>query len=175
MARRRVLAESVGLLLILMIVGGAWWISRRQPLEAQPVMTVYFADSEAMYLVPHEIPLDPASDPPGPEAVIEALLAGPPPGSGLMATFPQGVELLGVARDGDLLIADFSRSLVERHGGGSTGEGMTIYSLVNSLAELDGVERVAIRIEGEIIESLAGHYDLREPYHPRADWIRPAP
>ena len=58
---------------------------------------------------------------------------------------------------------DFSKELKTKHWGGSTGESMTIMSIVNSLTELPGIEKVQILIEGQKEDTLAGHWDLSSP------------
>jgi spore germination protein GerM len=63
---------------------------------------------------------------------------------------------------------DFSRELLTSHWGGSMGEIMTVYSVVNTLASLPGIEQVKFLVEGEEIETLTGHLDISEPVEP--DW-----
>ena len=41
---------------------------------------------------------------------------------------------------------------------------MTIDSLVYTLTEIEGIDKVQVLIEGKAIESLAGHYDWSEPF-----------
>jgi len=71
-------------------------------------------------------------------------------------------------------VADFSKELVERHWGGTAGELMTVYGIVNTLGELPGVKQVRITVEGRPLETLAGHLDLREPLAPDPDLVRRA-
>ena len=49
---------------------------------------------------------------------------------------------------------------------------MTVYSIVNTLAELPEIEMVRFLIEGEEIETLAGHLDLSEPVYPDEGLIK---
>ncbi len=43
-------------------------------------------------------------------------------------------------------------------------ENFTIGQIVNSLVELDNIEKVQFLIEGEKAESLMGHFDILEPF-----------
>jgi len=52
---------------------------------------------------------------------------------------------------------------VRDHPGGSAGELITVYSVVNTLTELPGVKEVRWLIDGQAVESLAGHLDLSRP------------
>lgn len=63
------------------------------------------------------------------------------------------------------LYLDFNRAFQTNHPGGSVGELLTIYSLVDTLTDnIDGIERVQILVEGEVIETLAGHIDTTKPF-----------
>ncbi len=102
------------------------------------------------------------------KAIVRELIAGPQRGSGLVATLPPGASLRGLSVQDGVAIADFNVNLKRRHPGGSAGEIMTVYSIVTSLAQVPGVQRVQILIEGQRVETLAGHLDLSEPLEP--DW-----
>ena len=62
-----------------------------------------------------------------------------------------------------MVVVDFDRTLVREHPGGSTGEILTVFSVVNTLTEIPGVRKVAWRIEGQPVETLVGHLDLSRP------------
>ena len=67
-----------------------------------------------------------------------------------------------VVRDGTAVL-DFDGAIQRDHPGGSAGELITVYAIVNTLTEIEGIERVMFLIEGRTVESLAGHMDLRWP------------
>lgn len=96
--------------------------------------------------------------------VVRELLAGSR--SGLVSPFPEGVELrdLFVTPQG-LVFVDFSQELVSKHPGGARGEQLTVFSLANTLTtNFPAVKKVQILVEGQQVESLAGHLDLSIPY-----------
>lgn len=142
------------------------------PAEAErQTVILYFADAQFDQLVREERQIALA----GREkavAVLEALIEGPAyPDHG--RTIPSDVKVLGVKIGGGIADADFSEELRSSHWGGSTGEIFTVYSIVNSLAELPGVKLVQIRIEGEIVETLVGHLELGKPLSPDIGLIAP--
>ena len=50
---------------------------------------------------------------------------------------------------------------------------MTVYSVVNSLAlNFPEAKRVQFLVEGEEIETIAGHLSLRHPISPKPDLIK---
>jgi spore germination protein GerM len=100
------------------------------------------------------------------QAVAE-LIKGPQ--NGLAPTLPSGVELRQLYIDGrGVAYVDFSKDLQAKHPGGSNGELLTIYSIVNTLtANFDQIQRVKILVEGSEVLTLAGHIDTRHPFAPR--------
>lgn len=96
-------------------------------------------------------------------AAAKALVAGTKE-PGLTDIFPMGVKVLGVKVEGDLATVDFSKELTHKFVGGSTGEQMLVSALVNTMTEFPEIKRVLITVEGERIETLAGHLDTSEPF-----------
>ncbi len=135
------------------------------PVPSQDTVTVdlYFADDQAMEVLPErrevEVPSDPGQRPPIEELVVTELLKGPDDPL-LNRTFPHEAKLISVQITDGLALANFSKELVTKHWGGSTGEMMTILSLVNSLTCLPNIDRVQILVEGKKVETLAGHADI---------------
>ncbi len=134
-------------------------------------VTLYYADDQSERLVEENRSLALEGREPA-VAVLEELIEGPDfPAHG--RTIPADVKVLGVQINGGIAEADFSEELRSSHWGGSTGEILTVYSIVNTLAELPGVEQVQILIEGETVDTLVGHLELMEPLSP--DWGLVAP
>ena len=93
---------------------------------------------------------------------LQELIKGPKTQE-LKKTIPEGVKVLNLNIKDDILIINFNKALKENHWGGSTGELMTVYSIVSTLTEFKNIEKVKFLIDGKEIESLAGHLDLSEP------------
>jgi spore germination protein GerM len=97
--------------------------------------------------------------------ILEELAAGPvePDADG---TIPEGTRVLEVFFDGTGgVFVDFSRELVDNHPGGSTGELYTIRSIVRTLAlNFPDIERVKILVDGNEVETIAGHIDASVPF-----------
>lgn len=98
---------------------------------------------------------------------LEELIKGPE--GNLDPTIPSGVSLRQLYVDGQgTAYADFTRDLQTKHPGGSWGELLTIYSIVDTLtANFTEIRRVKILVEGSEILTLAGHIDARHPFTPR--------
>lgn len=123
----------------------------------EPFYAVYFGSADGTQLIP-EFHQGVGTV----EERVARLMEGPRLAE-LSAVFPEDVEFLGYSQRDDVLFLNFSHHLVTRHPGGSTGEIMTVYGIVNTLVGAWGVRQVQILVEGRQILTLAGHLDLTEP------------
>lgn len=113
-------------------------------------ITLYFADSQAMHVVPEKRTIFVNKDISDGEffrIVLEELIKGPNT-ENLYRTIPEGVTVEYVEVEGDLLKVDFSQEMHINHWGGAAGESMTIYSIVNSLTEFENINRVMPTVDG---------------------------
>ena len=95
--------------------------------------------------------------------VMSALIAGPK--GKLIPSIPEGVRLLDilVTKDG-VAYVDLSGEIVSNHQGGTTGEMVTVYSIVNTLTiNLPQINGVQILVDDRTVETLKGHMDLSRP------------
>ncbi|AZR73404.1 hypothetical protein BBF96_08420 [Anoxybacter fermentans] len=104
------------------------------------------------------------------EAVRE-LIAGPTK-PGLFPTIPPEVELLNIRVKNGLCVVNFNEKLITNHWGGSTGEILTVYSIVNTLCQFPDVERVQILVEGRKVQTLAGHLNLEESFEANEELVK---
>ncbi|MEW6047757.1 MAG: GerMN domain-containing protein [Bacillota bacterium] len=161
--------------LVLIAAGGLWYAARYEDriLPAiglgQPVV-LYFAAPDGAQLEPEVRYVLPGQD--NPMRRLELLARGPRLGSGLAPVLPTGARPLEVKIEGDTAIVSFSREIRERHWGGTTGELMTVYGIVNTLAGYPGIRRVQILVEGKPVETLAGHLDLTQPLEADPSLVR---
>lgn len=121
---------------------------------------VYFSTADAAYLKAESRKIDEDSD--LYFQIFEELKAGPESNK-LSETIPEDSQLLDYQLDNKLLTLNFNLALKTNHWGGSTGELLTVYSIVNSYTALSEVESVKILLAGEEVESLVGHLDLTQP------------
>lgn len=84
------------------------------------------------------------------EHVINQIINGPTE-IGLYPTVPEGTTLLNVSTKEKICYVDLNEKFLEKLPG--ITEEVAIYSIVNSLVELPGINRVQFRINGEIVET----------------------
>ncbi len=134
---------------------------------------VYFpsADGSEFVAEPRDI-FDTVSPTDRAKQILSDLISGPE-GQDALPAMLRGVRLRQVyVLDDGTAYADFSSELRDLSGGGTAQELMTVYAIVNSLAlNVPEIRRVGILIDGEEIETLSGHLDLRRPLAPRTDLI----
>lgn len=164
MEKWRLRATVVALLL------GIWLLARwdgdispeghRWDVRMVPV-TLYFGAPDAAGVAP-EIRWLPVAQSDA-RARLAALVEGPR-SPGLSPSIPRSAVVRRIEDvGGGTIVVDFGGGIVRDHPGGSAGELITVYSVVNTLTELPGVKEVRWLIDGQAVESLAGHLDLSRP------------
>jgi germination protein M len=84
------------------------------------------------------------------ELVINQLINGPTE-RGLYATVPEGTTLLNVSTKEGICYVDLNEKFLEKLT--DITDEVAIYSIVNSLVELPGINKVQFRINGETVEA----------------------
>jgi spore germination protein GerM len=166
-----------GILLVL-VVGALWWLlglpgssltpsdtaERGGNMSPGEELSLWFASRQEDALVletrripPNQTPIDRV------RASLQELIAGPK-GSALR-TVPAEVKIREVFMDDQgTAYVDFSEALSQTHPGGPWAEMLTLRSIMQTLvANVPGIKRVQILIEGREVETLAGHMDIRRP------------
>lgn len=145
--------------------------------EVQPVPTeemvevnLYFSDSQAMYLVPEKRKI--SQIPSLARQAVIKLIKGPE-SSEFYPTIPEGTQVNEVYIADDIVYVDLSEEIFKNHPGGSSGELMTVYSIVNTLTEIPPIEGVQILVGGNEMNSLVGHIDISMPLLRDENWIKP--
>ncbi len=143
--------------------------------EVEPIPTemievnLYFSDSQAMYLVLEKRKILKTST--LARHIVNELIKGPV-NPDLYPTIPEGTGVNEVYIAGDIAYIDLSEEVFKNHPGGSSGELMTVYSIVNTLTEIPPIKGVQILVEGNERESLVGHVDISRPLLRDEDWIK---
>ncbi len=137
-------------------------LSENDPYGTQETSIVlYFADDMAEYLIPERRNVQIADSSTVEKAVVTELIGGPKE-SGHNKTIPQETKLLSVETKNNVCFVNLSKDFVDKHSGGTAAELLTVYSIVNSLTELDTVDSVQFLIEGEKREEFI-HMSFNEP------------
>jgi germination protein M len=149
------------------------WVIQPRPPREMKVVKLYFSDPQAEHLMLEERKVI-ALPYIGQEAkeILKELIKGPLDSS-LKPTIPLQTEVEDVYLKDDCFYVNFSLALKEKHPGGSSGELLTIYSIVNTLLiNFPSQSRVQILIQDKPAETLAGHIDIRNPLRKKLDIVK---
>ena len=135
-------------------------IYRSEQSKDQRKVTVYRASANGQTLVGEVYTVAKTN-----ETIAQALglLLSEPSDSGNWSTIPDGTKVRSIHFANGIARVDFSPELVKNFRGGSAGELLMVGSIVNTLTEIRGVEKVRIMVNGKQIETIGGHVDLSEP------------
>lgn len=123
-------------------------------------LTLYFATNDANYLAVEKRKIELEAE----DYYLKLFreLKEGPKNEKLKKTIPEGTQLLSYNLEDKKITLNFNLALRNNHWGGSTGEILTIYSIVNTYAQLDEIEYVEFLLDGQAVESLVGHLDLSQ-------------
>ena len=135
--------------------------------------TLFYGSLDGQALVPlrREVPLAEGVLAQGAQILRAQLAAAPPP---LVSVIPKGSSLRAfyVTSRGEAVV-DLSREVSVNHPGGSLMESLTVYAIVNAVtANLPGVQRAQLLVDGREVETIAGHIDVRRPLERDVSLVR---
>ena len=113
-------------------------------------LTLYYADMEigGLLRVEREVTIDARYT--DEQMVIEQLLLGPGPDSGLVSAIPEGTKLLNVVTKDMVCYVNLSSEFLQYSE--TIPDSYTIYSIVNTLCQLNGVRNVVFSVDGVKLE-----------------------
>ncbi len=131
----------------------------------QTIVSLYFNQKDTNTLVPEARGIDVKeliNDPY--ETLMNLLIAGPKSDK-LENVIPEGTKVNKIELKDNILNIDLSREFVENHIGGVEAESRTIYSIVNSLTQLNEIEAIKILVDGKDDASFKDNaISLKEPF-----------
>lgn len=98
--------------------------------------------------------------------IVTALIQETPPN--FRNTIPRGTMLNEVYIDSQqTAYLDFSSHLIDGHIGGTTAEFLTVTAILRTVFDAvpDDIKHVQILVDGEEVETIAGHLNLSQPLH----------
>lgn len=104
------------------------------------------------------------------KAIVEELIKGPK-NAGSIGIIPAETKVISVETKNNVCFVNLSKDFVNKYQGGTAGETLTVYSIVNSLTELGTIDSVQFLIEGEKREEFV-HMVINEPISRDASLIK---
>jgi hypothetical protein len=127
-------------------------------------------DSTSLFAVSREV-LYGATPAEQARRIAEAQVQTPP--AGMVSAIPDGTTVRAVfVTDQHEAYVDLGGTIRTGHSGGSLDEALAVYAIVNALTvNLPDVTAVQILVDGQEVDTLAGHLDLRHPLAKDLTWI----
>lgn len=132
-------------------------------------LTLYFANETGDKLVKETREVAYESSYPLEQYVVSLLIEGPKE-EGQKATLPQNLKVLGVSVKDNICYVNFDSSFIS-NALTDLKDYISIYSVVNSLAELPGVRKVQISIDGATNVKFKDNISLAEPLDRNLDYV----
>ena len=126
-------------------------------------LTLYYPNSDGSGLVSTDRSIVVAD-----QEVIKAMfteLATPP--TGMEKPLPKGTVLKSASLKDGVATIDLSKEFQTNFSGGSAGEEMTIYSIVNTLTTLSNIQSVQFLLDGKKQDGILGQLDTSAPIKPK--------
>ncbi len=131
---------------------------------------LYFADNTGTKLVAEERSIEVKQSLTLENQIVEQLIAGPERNS-LNPTIPSSTSIKDIKTEEGICYVNLTQAFI-RNNSPLPSERITIYSIVNSLTELDTVNKVQFLIEGEKINEYKGDIDFSKPFERDESLIR---
>lgn len=117
--------------------------------ERQTMISLYFTNSETNTLIPEARKIDAKKLLENPYKLLVGLLIEEPKNEKLVSSIPEGTKVNNAVLKEDTVELDLSKEFIENQNGDIEKASLSIYSIVNTLTELNEVKAVKILIEGE--------------------------
>lgn len=115
---------------------------------AKETVTLYFPDKEGTHLVPERREIELQASISVERLIISGLAKGPD-NEELVQIIPSDINLISIETNDGVCFVNISGDFVDKIQSGSSSTTMALYSIVNSLTELDGINSVQILIDGK--------------------------
>lgn len=110
---------------------------------------MYFTSKDTNTLVPEARNIDVKELTKEPYQVLMNLLIEGPKNEKLETTIPEGTKINKIERKENVLWIDLSKEFIENQKNDAKAQSQTVYSIVNTMTQLNEIEAVKIIINGE--------------------------
>lgn len=117
--------------------------------ERQTMISLYFVNLENKMLVPEARRIDAKDLLENPYKTLVELLTQKPKNESLVSAIPEGTKVNNAVLKNDMVEVDLSKEFMENQSEDTEKVSLSIYSIVNTLTELNEVNSVKILIDGE--------------------------
>ena len=124
-------------------------------------LKLYVIDAEMMHLIPIEITVRETDTRGEARAGISALIQGFDDNPKIRRLIPKIRACMSVKVEGNTARVNITKAMVKNHPEGRDLERLTVYSIVNSLTSIRGIDNVQFTVDGKIRRDFMGYMDMR--------------
>jgi len=117
--------------------------------ERQTIISLYYTNTETKTLMPEARVIDVKKLLENPYKMLVELLIEKPKNEKLESSIPEGTKVNNAVLKNNTVELDLSKEFIENQNGDAEKASLSIYSIVNTLTELNEVNSVKILIDGE--------------------------
>lgn len=124
--------------------------------ERQTIVSLYYTNTETNTLMPEAKVIDAKELLENPYTALVNYLIKPAKGEKLKSSIPENTSVISGSLEGDIVTINLSKEFIEGNNGNSEAITLSIYSIVNTLTELNEVNAVKFLIDGEENKAIDG-------------------
>ena len=158
------IALIVGTILISLILSGNIIIKNnsKKNIEAK----IYYVDRSIQRLIPLDIELGKITEENAAEEILEKLIDGADYNYRILRLIPDEKDCMSVKVKDNTAIVNLKNGIVENLPENKNHQLLMIYSIVNSLTSVEGIDTVEFLINGRVEKASIGGIDMRETFIP---------
>lgn len=149
----------------LTVCASVFLITHAARLQTEEI-NIYFVDAETLRLTPVKTTIPHAGTEKTARYVLDALIEGHDDNSKILRLIPRDENCMTVKVKDSIAYVDLKSSILKTHPDGRDFEILTVYSIVNSLTNVDGIINVRFTVDGEKQKDFMGYVDMRETFIP---------
>ena len=163
--KRNAVVKHVIFALLLAAAVSALFVSRETHIQTNEIKT-YFVDAEMMRLIPVSTSVPRTSAERTARYVLDALIEGHDDNPKIRRLIPREKNCMTVKVKDKIAYVDLKSNMFASRVNGRDLEILTVYSIVNSLTNIDGIVNVRFTVDGEVKKDFMGYVDMRETFIP---------
>lgn len=129
-------------------------------------ITLYFTDAQVMKLIPVRMAIPETTPDIEAKTVLNELIKGRDDNMSIRRTIPNIKNGMTVRVKGRIAYVNIKQEVLDKHSDGRDIEMLTVYSIVNSIVSIDGIDNVRFTINGKRQKDFMGYIDMRETFIP---------
>ena len=127
---------------------------------------IYYIDHSMLRLIPVDINLGKVSKERAAKLMIEKMIEGKDENSKILRVIPDEKDCISVSIDKRTAVVNFNKSFIKNKPANKTHGLLMIYSIVNSLTSIDGIDTVKFYVDKKQQKDFISGIDMREVFIP---------